>query len=204
MKISFLMNVLINRVCRLFGSDRLFVYSANLNAMKTEKNHDEIRVDIFTNINDISNADHDILLKNAKNKEVRDQQFRRRFSNEAELWVAKKKNIVGYIWTVNVEKKRPYFFPLQKNDVLLFDAEIFPEFRGQGINPLLTEMVLAKLKERGKERAFIQTREWNASEIASLKKTSFKKIGVASRKIRGRKNIVIWYDMVGHESFFLK
>jgi ribosomal protein S18 acetylase RimI-like enzyme len=201
---SFLQNV-ISRMWRTFGKNRLVVYAAVLSAVYDNGLPDDMSVSTAGSITDIADRDIAILLHNTKNRNTRSEQFVRRFSNGAELWMARiKDEIVGYIWTINIEKDRPYFLPLLENDVLLFDAEIFSEYRGQGINSRLTQKVLIDLKNRGRERAFIQTCERNTPEIASLKKTSFKKIGLATRKPQGRKNVVIWYDMVGHEPFFIK
>ena len=191
-------------IFEIFKGNRLLIYSALLNEIQSKLVNINIEIVKITNISELSENDLNQLLNNT-NKERRLQTFNRRFSNGAILWLSKKDNeVAGYIWSINSEPGKPYFFPLLKEDVLLFDAEVFAKYRGLGINAILTECVLIELQKMGKGRAFLQTKEWNISEINSLKKTTFKIIGIAKRKTKGKENIVIWYNMLGHDKFFPK
>ena len=72
----------------------------------------------------------------------------------------------------------------------LFDFHVFPQYRGQGVNPLLVSYILRSLAAEGQGRAFIEAAEWNQAQLASLRRTPFRRLGSA------RKFTLFWYTMV--------
>lgn len=111
-------------------------------------------------------------------------EMERRFPEGANLWLLKVEGvIVGYIWSIVQDTITPYYWPLTPNDVHLFDNEIFPEYRGQGLNVVLLEYVLVRLRQEGLVRAFIEANLTNKAQRRSLKKTAFTEIccGVKAR-----------------------
>jgi ribosomal protein S18 acetylase RimI-like enzyme len=117
-----------------------------------------------------------------------------RFKRGAELWTIQvSKQIAGFVWSIRGTTIKPYFFPLGPNDVHLFDNEIFPPFRGKGLNSILIDSVLLELKKKGILRAFIETRNWNIAEINSLSKTKLKIFGQVVTLNIGKK-VIIWLD----------
>jgi len=110
---------------------------------------------------------------NQVNRDVRD-----RFEKGASLWLVECENrLAGYGWTLQGHTIAPYYFPLGLDDVHLFDFHVFPHFRGRGINPYLIGQILDSLAKNGAGRAFIETTEWNDTQLWSLGKTSFHCLG---------------------------
>ncbi len=109
--------------------------------------------------------------------EILRNEMERRFPEGANLWLLKVEGvIVGYIWSIVQNTIKPYYWPLTPNDVHLFDNEIFPEYRGQGLNAVLLEYVLVRLRQEGFVRAFIEANLTNKAQRRSLKKTAFTEI----------------------------
>lgn len=105
-----------------------------------------------------------------------------RFNKGASLWLIKSgTKVAGYGWTLQGRTVEPYFFPLGKDDVHLFDFHVFPRFRGQGINPHLVTHILRNLSTMGRGRAFIEAAEWNQAQLSSLRKTRFRCLGLAKQ-----------------------
>jgi len=129
-----------------------------------------------------------------RDPELMRSQIRERFSKGAWLWLAKlDSDVAGMLWSLRQKPLKPYYFPLLERDVHLFDDEVFPEFRGKGINSSLVTSVLTELSMLGSSRAYIETAPWNHAEIKSLSKTPFRELGVA-RKVRIlRRTVTIWY-----------
>jgi len=105
-------------------------------------------------------------------------------------------DVLGFVWTVERTPIQPYFFPLTAGDVHMFDNEIFFEYRGRGLNPLLIRTVLAQLRQAGLARVFIETLERNTPERKSLAKTAFKPIGVVRKRHIRHKTVVTWSSLV--------
>jgi ribosomal protein S18 acetylase RimI-like enzyme len=126
---------------------------------------------------------HSIIHKNIK----------RRFASGARLWLLEHQEVpIGFVWSLVGKTLSPYYFPLQSNDVHLFDNEIFEQFRGKGHNSILIQQVSLRLSAEGADHLFIETGVWNKSELRSLIKNGFITIGIArKKKVRG-KIVVIW------------
>ena len=128
-------------------------------------------------------------------EEVLKEYIQKRFDKGACLWCLKNdEDDVGYTWTLTGRAMTPfYFFPLMERDVYLFDALIFPELRGRGLNSLLLEQILKYYKNEGFHRAYLETREWNTAVKNFLLKTKFVKIGLARIRFRRGKCKVTWW-----------
>src|SRR5215469_1115356 len=63
------------------------------------------------------------------NSELANRNLQERFGRGALLWVALcGDQLAGYGWTLNGQTIEPYYFPLAKDDVHLFDFHVFPDF----------------------------------------------------------------------------
>jgi ribosomal protein S18 acetylase RimI-like enzyme len=115
------------------------------------------------------------------NPDLAYRNIKERFARGAWLWVIKSgDDLAGYGWTMRALTIEPYYFPLASEDVHLFDFHVFPQYRGQGMNPLLVAYILHSLARSGVSRAFIEVAEWNEAQLASLRKTPFHQLGRAS------------------------
>lgn len=115
------------------------------------------------------------------NPELAHRDIRDRFAKGACLWLIKSgDNLASYGWTLRALTIEPYYFPLAPEDAHLFDFHVFPQYRGQGMNPLLVAHILHSLAKNGVSRAFIEVAEWNEAQLASLRKTPFHQLGRAS------------------------
>src|SRR5208282_2600936 len=103
-----------------------------------------------------------------------------RLGKGASLWLIKsEERLAGYGWTLQGRTMEPYFFPLGKLDVHLFDFHVFSQYRGRGLNPLLVNHILHNLATEGACHAFIEAAEWNQPQLSSLRKTPFQRLGLA-------------------------
>jgi len=73
-----------------------------------------------------------------------------------------------------------HFHPLGASDVHLFDFYVFPEFRGQRLNPTLVGSILRELSATQRGRAFIECAVWNEPQLRSLARTPFQRFGTAA------------------------
>jgi ribosomal protein S18 acetylase RimI-like enzyme len=119
--------------------------------------------------------------------------IRERFGRGASLWLLRsEENLAGFGWTLQGSTVEPHYFPLTQDDVHLFDFHVFPEYRGHGLNPLLVSQILGRLAAECGGRAFIEAGEWNEAQLASLRKTAFRRIGSATKSTVFRRTIVFW------------
>ena len=116
-----------------------------------------------------------------------------RFAANAELWLLRlDANLAAYGWTLRGKSIEPHFFPIQPQDVHLFDFFVFPEFRGRHLNPSLIWQILDQVGREGLKRAFIEAAVWNRPQLSSLAKTPFKKVGVARKFCLGKSTLILW------------
>lgn len=122
------------------------------------------------------------------NPKLAHQNIRARFEKGASVWLVKSgETLAGFGWTLQGRPIEPYYFPLAKDDVQLFDFYVFPKFRGRAIHWLLTTYILQTLAAEGGTRAFADTGEWNRAQLASFKMTPFRLLGwVRTYRILGR------------------
>src|ERR1051325_1281371 len=116
------------------------------------------------------------------NRDIMAKQIREQFQQGASAWLVKKNGqLAGYGWTLRGSTMEPHFFPLCENDVHLFDFVVFPEFRGQGTNPVLVNRILKVTASEGCGRAFIEAARRNKRQMKSLGKTPFRTFGLAKK-----------------------
>lgn len=131
------------------------------------------------------------------NPKLAQHNIKERFAKGASLWLIKSESsLAGYGWTLQGRTIEPYFFPLGADDVHLFDFQVFPQFRGRGLNPILVGHILRSLARDCSGRAFIEAAEWNEAQLSSLRKTPFRRLGMAgSATLLGRK-FTSWAEVV--------
>jgi ribosomal protein S18 acetylase RimI-like enzyme len=116
-----------------------------------------------------------------------------RFELGASIWLIRiEGNLAGYGWTLQGGTVEPHYFPLGPDDAHLFDFHVFPQYRGRGANPVLVNYILRNLAAERLQRAFIEAAEWNLAQLASLKRTPFRRFGSAMKFTLFRRNIVFW------------
>jgi ribosomal protein S18 acetylase RimI-like enzyme len=150
---------------------------------------------LITTCNNIDEIPHEDMtcLCSYYGKKIIEHQMRERFAIEAKLWLLKiDEEVAGMVWSLKGKTFAPYFFLLGSNDVHLFNDEIFEGYRGRGLNTILIEKVLRELKTAGISRVFIDTNLRNKAEIKSLKKTSFKQLGLARKTHFAGWDLTIW------------
>lgn len=127
-------------------------------------------------------------------EELMKEHLRRRFDMGAHLWwLTRGQEDIGYTWTLEGRTTEPYYFPLMRDDVYLFDALIFPSLRGRGLNSILLNGILAHYRSEGYHRALLETAEWNSPVTKFLRKSNFERIGLARKKFRRGKLKVTWW-----------
>jgi GNAT superfamily N-acetyltransferase len=125
--------------------------------------------------------------------EITRRQISERFEQGASLWLFKLDDkLAAYGWTIIGRTIEPHFIPLGANDAHLFDFFVFPEYRGQRINPSLVNHILTKLAMEMRSRAFIEAAERNSAQLCSLSKTPFRPFGLASKYSIFGKTLVVW------------
>jgi len=141
---------------------------------------------------EIAREDMDVLLS-YWNRELKLKQMKDRFDRGAQLWLLKKGGkLAGFRWVLRGRTMEPYFFPLTRDDAHVFDAEVFPQFRGKGIDSRLNNYLISKLKEEGVRRVLSEIYSWNTAGLSSIAKTDFNRIAVGRRIRILNRTIVIW------------
>ena len=121
--------------------------------------------------------------------------IKKRFEQGGSLWLIKSEGrLAGYGWTLQGHTIEPHYFCLGPDDVHLFDFQVFPQYRGRGMNPQLVGYILRSLAVERRGRAFIEAAEWNRPQLASLRTTPFRRLGLARKFTVLRRTIVCWYD----------
>ncbi len=117
------------------------------------------------------------------------------FARGATFWACSEgENLVGNLWTLrgSADVFRFHFFPLSSADAALLAHEIFPPYRGRGLNRIMTHRVLGELKAGGVERAYVDVLLTGTRSLKSFSKTSFLPVGQARMKCFRKRAIVIW------------
>jgi ribosomal protein S18 acetylase RimI-like enzyme len=135
------------------------------------------------------------------NPVVAGRNLKERFKDGASLWLIKYGDrLAGYGWTLQGRTVEPHYLPLSDRDVHLFDFHVFPEYRGRGYNPLLVSRILNSVATDGGERAFIEAAEWNQSQLSSLNRTPFRRLGMARKVTIFGRPVVWWAEDEGRAS----
>jgi ribosomal protein S18 acetylase RimI-like enzyme len=117
------------------------------------------------------------------------------FSRGAIFWVGREDGqFVGYLWSLRGSPDTPryHFFPLGTDDAVFLAHEIFPPYRGRGLNRQMTQRVLGEMKARGVERVFVDVLLTNERSLQSFAKTSFRPVGQAHMKDFKKGQVVVW------------
>jgi GNAT superfamily N-acetyltransferase len=127
------------------------------------------------------------------NPKLARRRINERFECGASLWLIRSEGrLAGFGWTLRGYTVEPHYFPLGAEDVHLFDFYVFPQFRGRRLNPLLVGTILRNLADECHGRAFIEAAEWNQNQMASLQRTAFQRLGLATKFTLLRRTIVRW------------
>jgi GNAT superfamily N-acetyltransferase len=179
---------------KVIFQNKFVLFYAELTLLKNEDFQlpEYITIECKKSEDEISENDINILTLD-RGKDIIQHELKDRFLKEAFIWLIKVRGeFVGFIWSIKKTPVQPYFFPLTDYDVHLFDNEIFPKYRGQGINPVLINYLLYDLKRRGFVRAFMETLIWNSFEIRSLAKTHFRRLASARKFHLVGRDITVW------------
>jgi RimJ/RimL family protein N-acetyltransferase len=125
------------------------------------------------------------------------------FSRGAVFWACfEGQNLIGYLWSIRGAREYPrfHFFPLGSRDAISLAHEVFPPYRGRGLNREMTSLVLRELKAVGVERVYIDVLVSNERSLRSFSKTTFVPVGQARMKNFRKRQIVIWRQR-GFSSF---
>lgn len=129
------------------------------------------------------------------NPRLAHRNMKERFALGASLWLIKSHDkLAGYGWTLQGRTVEPHYFPLGQDDLHLFDFNVFPQYRGRGINPSLVTHILGSLAADCAGRAFIEAGEWNHAQLLSLSKTPFSRIGWARKLTILGHTFVCWAE----------
>ena len=127
------------------------------------------------------------------NPKLAQRNMQERFGLGASLWLIRfEDQLAGYGWTLQSCTVEPHYFRLGPDDAHLFDFHVFTQYRGQGLNPLLVTQILHNLSGECHGRAFIEAAEWNQAQLASLRRTPFRRLGSARKFTLLRHTMVCW------------
>lgn len=101
---------------------------------------------------------------------------RQELNQEATMWAALvDQNLASILFTRRGYHFKRWFVTLSDDDIVLFRMRTYPEYRGQGIAPLLMRFAMHNSLKQG-DRAFIDCRIHNKSSIRCIQKASFNRI----------------------------
>jgi ribosomal protein S18 acetylase RimI-like enzyme len=127
------------------------------------------------------------------NPDLARRNINHRFELGASLWLIKfEDKLAGYGWTLRGRTVEPHYFRLGQDDVHLFDFHVFPQYRGRGLNPHLVNHILRGVAAECQRRAFIEAAEWNQAQLASLRRTPFRRLSSARKFTIFDHTIVCW------------
>jgi ribosomal protein S18 acetylase RimI-like enzyme len=181
---------------RLFLFRRFVVYyfdlSKNANVSLVQNWPEHLTVTRVSRQEEIETKDWEKIV-NLWNPELSRRNFSKRFKEGATAWLIRSHgDLAGYGWTLTGRSIQPHFLPFGPNDVHLFDFLVFPEFRGQRMNPRLVSFILNGLIAENRSRAYIEVAEWNQAQLASLSHTDFHRLGVAHKTLFRGRTVVVW------------
>jgi ribosomal protein S18 acetylase RimI-like enzyme len=129
------------------------------------------------------------------NPKLAARNIKQRFEQGASLWLIKSEgHLAGYGWTLQGQTIEPHYFRLGSDDIHLFNFQVFPQYRGRGVNPLLVRYIVRSLAAECQGRAFIEAAEWNQAQLSSLRRTPFRRLGSARKITFFRHTIAFWDD----------
>jgi len=183
-------------VRRILAGNRMVLFYCDLNSWKSSAPDagNPLTVERITGKQTVAARDL-MQIVNFWNPQIMQRLITERFARGAALWLAKSgSELAGYGWTLNGSTIEPYFFPLEPEDVHLFDFFVFPEYRGQRVNRSLVLKILEMLAAERKGHAYIEVAEWNTSQLKSLSRMPFQKLGCARKfRVFGR-TLTMWSE----------
>lgn len=123
--------------------------------------------------------------------------LKRLFSKGAVFWTCfEGPRLAGYLWSIRGSRERPcyHFVPLGSTEAVFLAHEIFPAFRGHGLNSTMTHLVMAELGLSGVRQVYVDIELTNARSLRSFSKTVFTPIGLARMKKFKNRQVVIWVE----------
>lgn len=192
----------LQRVRRAIFGIRLILFYCDLAEMS--RNQSEalpggLVIEVKSSEAELAPADRSTLL-NGLGPQRAKRKMAEGFRKGAALWLVKNgAALLGYGWTVQGPTLEPHFFPLTPDDVYFFDFQIFPPYRGNGLNPLLLCHILCTLAAQGKRRAFMDVAEFNRPQLSSLRRTPFRRMGAARKITLAGRAIVCWTEQSAME-----
>lgn len=137
-----------------------------------------ISVESFTDIDKIRSQDLEKLALHMGSNGLLRRELRRFFSRRGVFWLARYSGEpAGFHWSIRAGMEGFYFFPMYERDAVLVSSQVFPEFRGRGVNPQMIQHILVELKKEGVTRMYISCKVDNKANLRSIPKTSFRRIG---------------------------
>jgi RimJ/RimL family protein N-acetyltransferase len=142
--------------------------------------------------NDIPQKDIDQMISNM-GKVIIEDMLQRFHTKGATLWIAKiNGRVAGVQWSKIGGFDGFDAIPLTSKDVVPIAVFVYPDFRGQNIGPTMIQKMICELNKKGVNRVYINVNIWNTTQLHSVLKAGFKKIGVYREfKVLGR-HITIW------------
>jgi len=168
---------------RTLFSSRMILFYCDLRALSapTADLPSSLKVERHTNQATLSPQDLQEITSFWNPQQAR-RNVKERFELGASLWLIKSKDeLAGYGWTLQGRTVEPHYFRLGPDDVHLFDFHVFAQYRGRGMNPSLVSYILRSLAAESHGRAFIEAAEWNQAQLASLRRTPFRRLGSARK-----------------------
>jgi ribosomal protein S18 acetylase RimI-like enzyme len=179
---------------RALFSSRMVLFYCDLSTLSSPTTDlpSSLKVEQLTNQTDLSPQDLQEITSFWNPDQAR-RNLNQRFKLRASLWLIKfEGHLAGYGWTLRGRAVEPHYFRLGPDDVHLFDFHVFPQYRGRGVNPLLVSYILRVLARECQGRAFIEAAQWNQAQLASLRRTPFRRLDSARKFTLGRHTIVCW------------
>ena len=177
---------------RMLFSSRMVLFYCDLPALGSQTAHlpSSLKVERHRNQTDLSPRDLEEIT-NFWNPAQARRNIKQRFELGASLWLIRfEDKLAGYGWTLQGRTVEPHYFLLGPDDVHLFDFHVFPQYRGRGVNPSLVCYILGCFAAERAGRAFIEAAEWNEAQLASLRRTPFRRWGSAQKLTILRRTIV--------------
>ena len=178
------------------SAEYIFVILCNDLVENTEGNLQDLEVKLYLAIEDLPEKDLEIWSMHKEGMQPVLAFLEKFFSRGAVLRIFYKQGaMVGYMWSAKKGLNGFHFFPLLDNEAVLYAAEVFPEFRGKGVWPIMIDLTAQGLGREGIERVYLGCKVWNHSSYRGITKTSAIELGrVSEIRMRGRA-IVVWRDV---------
>ena len=171
------------RTCFNFEEVLFIIHSSNVHN-KTFKHVEHITVDPYLTEENIPEADLDVMSTYKGGRTALHFLLDKFFKKGAVFWLARVKGVpAGYHWSIEGGLDGFDSFPISTSDCVLFASEVYPEFRGQGVNSATIQKILMDLKEKVRGNFYITCYVWNKANLRSIPKTCFEEFAT-SRRVR--------------------